>query len=415
MEEEITMRVEERFLNYVVVDTQSDEYSETSPSTEKQLVLAQMLAKELAELGLEDAHVDEYGVVYAKLTANAEGFPAIGLNAHMDTATDLSGANVQPRIINNYAGEIIELNEEIKMDPKQFAVLNKHIGEDLIVTDGTTLLGGDDKAGIAIILTAVEQIIQNKVPHGDIYVAFTPDEEVGRGTEHFNLEKFAADFAYTVDGGDIDAIDYENFNAAQAIVHIHGKSIHTGAAKNKMVNASLLAMQFHSLLPVEMNPAYTEGYEGFNHLLHLKGECEEAQMVYLIRNHDETKFEQQKQLFFEASAFINQRYGAHTCSVEIKDQYRNMRTLIEKDMRVIELAKRAISSAGLIPRSQPVRGGTDGAALTYQGLPCPNFGTGSYNHHGRYEFASIQDMNKMVEIIYQVLVSAKQVSEELAA
>ncbi len=408
------MRVEERFLKYVVVDTQSDEYAQTSPSTEKQLVLAKMLAKELEELGLENAHVDEYGVVYAKLAANAEGFPAIGLNAHMDTATDLSGANVKPRIIRNYTGETIELNEEIKMDPKYFPILLKHIHEDLIVTDGNTLLGGDDKAGIAVIMTAIEQVIQNGVLHGDIYVAFTPDEEVGRGTEHFDLTQFKADFAYTVDGGEIDAIDYENFNAAQANVLIHGKSIHTGAAKNKMVNASLLAMQFHSLLPVEMNPAYTEGYEGFNHLLHLKGECEEAKMTYLIRNHDEVKFEQQKQLFLDACAFINKRYGANTCTVEIKDQYRNMRSLIEKDMRVIELAKRAISSVGLTPRSQPVRGGTDGAALTYQGLPCPNFGTGSYNHHGRYEFASIQDMTKMVEIIYQVLVLSKQVSEELS-
>lgn len=407
------MRVEERLLKYVVVDTQSDEYAATSPSTEKQLVLANMLAEELQELGLENPHVDEFGVVYAKLPANAQGYPAIGLNAHMDTATDLTGANVKPRMIPAYDGSIIKLNENIQMDPKQFPILAKHVGEDLIVTDGNTLLGGDDKAGIAIIMTAVEQLIQQNIPHGDVYVAFTPDEEVGRGTEHFDLNTFKAEFAYTVDGGEINEIDYENFNAAQALITIHGKSIHTGAAKNKMINASLLAMQLHSLLPVEMNPAYTEGYEGFNHLLHIKGECELATMTYLIRNHDAEKFAKQKQMFIDACAYLNKRYGEGTFELEIKDQYQNMRNLIEKDMRVVELANRAISAAGLEPVSTPVRGGTDGAALTYMGLPCPNFGTGSYNHHGRYEFASVQAMSKMVEIITNVLTMAKQVNEEM--
>lgn len=407
------MRVEERLLKYVAVDTQSDEYAATSPSTEKQLVLANMLAEELQELGLENPHVDEFGVVYAKLPANAQGYPAIGLNAHMDTATDLTGANVKPRMIPAYDGSVIKLNENIQMDPKQFPILAKHVGEDLIVTDGNTLLGGDDKAGIAIIMTAVEQLIQQNIPHGDVYVAFTPDEEVGRGTEHFDLNTFKAEFAYTVDGGEINEIDYENFNAAQALITIHGKSIHTGAAKNKMINASLLAMQLHSLLPVEMNPAYTEGYEGFNHLLHIKGECELATMTYLIRNHDAEKFAKQKQMFIDACAYLNKRYGEGTFELEIKDQYQNMRNLIEKDMRVVELANRAISAAGLEPVSTPVRGGTDGAALTYMGLPCPNFGTGSYNHHGRYEFASVQAMSKMVEIITNVLTMAKQVNEEM--
>lgn len=407
------MRVEERLLKYVAVDTQSDEYAATSPSTEKQLVLANMLAEELQELGLENPHVDEFGVVYAKLPANAQGYPAIGLNAHMDTATDLTGANVKPRMIPAYDGGVIKLNENIQMDPKQFPILAKHVGEDLIVTDGNTLLGGDDKAGIAIIMTAVEQLIQQNIPHGDVYVAFTPDEEVGRGTEHFDLNTFKAEFAYTVDGGEINEIDYENFNAAQALITIHGKSIHTGAAKNKMINASLLAMQLHSLLPVEMNPAYTEGYEGFNHLLHIKGECELATMTYLIRNHDAEKFAKQKQMFIDACAYLNKRYGEGTFELEIKDQYQNMRNLIEKDMRVVELANRAISAAGLEPVSTPVRGGTDGAALTYMGLPCPNFGTGSYNHHGRYEFASVQAMSKMVEIITNVLTMAKQVNEEM--
>lgn len=408
------MRVEERLLSYVVVDTQSDEQSTASPSTEKQLVLAEMLKDELQGLGIENAHVDAYGVVYGKLEANAQGYPAIGLNAHMDTATDLTGTNVRPRIIRAYDGGIIDLNEEIQMDPQQFPILKEHIGDDLIVTDGNTLLGADDKAGIAIIMTALEQMIERQMPHGDIYVAFTPDEEVGRGTEHFDLNKFRADFAYTVDGGAINEIDYENFNAAQAQITIQGKSIHPGTAKNKMVNASLLAMQFHALLPIEQNPAYTEGYEGFNHLLHLQGECDHAQMTYIIRNHDDAKFEAQKQLFIDNCAFLNKRYGDGTFTLKLVDQYRNMRSIIEKDMRVIELAKRAIAAAGETPVSSPVRGGTDGAALTYMGMPCPNFGTGSYNHHGRYEFASIADMTKMVEIITNVLTLSKAVSEEFA-
>ncbi len=407
------MRVEERFLKYVAVDTQSDEASMTSPSTEKQLVLAQMLADELKELGLEDAHVDAFGVVYAKLSANAQGFPAIGLNAHMDTATDLSGANVSPRIVANYDGGEIVLNPDVKMGPKEFPVLKEHIGEDLIVTDGTTLLGGDDKAGIAVIITAVQQLIASGKEHGDIYLAFTPDEEVGRGTEHFDLEKFAADFAYTVDGGAINEIDYENFNAAPAHITIQGKSIHPGAAKNKMVNASLLAMELHGMLPVNMNPAYTEGYEGFYHLTHMQGECEQAELTYIIRNHDAEQFEEQKQFMIRVCEYLNSRYGEGTFDLQITDQYRNMRSIIEKDMRVVELANQAIRAAGLTPHSSPVRGGTDGASLTYMGLPCPNFGTGSYNHHGKYEFASIQDMTKMVEIISNVLLMAKEVSDQM--
>ena len=407
------MRVEERFLKYVAVDTQSDEASMTSPSTEKQLVLAQMLADELKELGLEDAHVDAFGVVYAKLSANAQGFPAIGLNAHMDTATDLSGANVSPRIVANYDGGEIVLNPDVKMGPKEFPVLKEHIGEDLIVTDGTTLLGGDDKAGIAVIITAVQQLIASGKEHGDIYLAFTPDEEVGRGTEHFDLEKFAADFAYTVDGGAINEIDYENFNAAPAHITIQGKSIHPGAAKNKMVNASLLAMELHGMLPVNMNPAYTEGYEGFYHLTHMQGECEQAELTYIIRNHDAEQFEEQKQFMIRVCEYLTSRYGEGTFDLQITDQYRNMRSIIEKDMRVVELANQAIRAAGLTPHSSPVRGGTDGASLTYMGLPCPNFGTGSYNHHGKYEFASIQDMTKMVEIISNVLLMAKEVSDQM--
>lgn len=401
------MKVEERFLNYVKIDTQSDEHSDSVPTTAKQLDLARVLVKELKEIGVEDAHVDEYGIVYGSVKANAPGYPSIGLNAHMDTATDLSGANVRPRIIENYDGGAITLNPEVIMDPAAFPVLRKHVGEDLIVTDGTTLLGADDKAGIAIIMRALQEILEEGCEHGEIHVAFTPDEEVGKGAEHFDVEGFHADFAYTVDGGGIDEICYENFNAAQAEIVIHGRSIHPGTAKNKMVNASLLAMQFHSMLPVELNPAYTEGYEGFNHLTHMEGECEKATLTYIIRNHDDEKFAAQKAQFTAICDYLNDRYGEGTFELTITDQYRNMRAYIEKDMFVVDLARKAIAAAGLTPRSVPVRGGTDGATLTYMGLLCPNFGTGSYNHHGKYEFASIQEMRTMVKIIRNVLTMAK--------
>ena len=401
------MKVEERFLNYVKIDTQSDEFSDCVPTTAKQLDLARVLVEELKEIGIEDARVDEYGVVYGSVKANAEGYPSIGLNAHMDTATDLSGANVKPRIVKNYDGKPITLNPEVIMDPAEFPVLNDHIGEDLIVTDGTTLLGGDDKAGIAIIMSALQEIIAEGSEHGEIHVAFTPDEEVGKGTDHFDVEGFHADFAYTVDGGAIDEICYENFNAAQAEVTVHGRSIHPGTAKNKMINASLVAMQFHAMLPVELNPAFTEGYEGFNHLTHMEGECEKAALTYIIRNHDDAKFLAQKEQFLAIRDYLNGRYGEGTIELTITDQYRNMRAYIEKDMYVVELARKAIAAAGLTPKSVPVRGGTDGAELTYKGLPCPNFGTGSYNHHGKYEFASIAEMRTMVKNIRNMLSLAK--------
>ena len=397
------MRVEERFLKYVVVDTQSDEYSQTSPSTEKQLVLANMLAAELKGLGLENAHVDEYGVVYGKLAANAQGYPAIGLNAHMDTATDLSGANVKPRTIHSYDGGVIHLNEEVEMDPAQFPLLKEHVGEDLIVTDGTTLLGADDKAGIAEIMTMAETLLQESREHGKICLAFTPDEEVGRGTDHFRVPEFGADFAYTVDGGEVDCVDYENFNAASAEIQIQGLSIHPGSAKDKMINALLVAMEFHSMLPVQKNPAYTEGYEGFHHLTDLHGECEHAYMSYIIRNHSEELFEQQKAEFQRVADYLNQKYPENTVQLQIHDSYANMRTIIEKDMRIIELVKTSMKQIGLEPRSMAIRGGTDGARLTYDGLPCPNLGTGGYNYHGKYEFASIQEMQKSVELLLKIV------------
>ena len=297
------------------------------------------------------------------------------------------------------------LNEElgIKMGVHDFACLQEKIGEDLIVTDGTTLLGADDKAGIAEIMTMAETLLQENREHGKICLAFTPDEEVGRGTDHFRIPEFGADIAYTVDGGEVDCVDYENFNAASAEIQIQGLSIHPGSAKDKMINALLVAMEFHSMLPVQKNPAYTEGYEGFHHLTDLHGECEHAYMSYIIRNHSEELFEQQKAEFQRVADYLNQKYPENTIQLQIHDSYANMRTIIEKDMRIIELVKTSMKQIGLEPRSMAIRGGTDGARLTYDGLPCPNLGTGGYNYHGKYEFASIQEMQKSVELLLKIV------------
>ena len=284
-----------------------------------------------------------------------------------------------------------------------FESLKEHIGKTLIVTDGTTLLGADDKAGIAEIMTMAETLISKNLPHGNICIAFTPDEEVGRGTDHFNIEKFGADFAYTVDGSEVNSVDYECFNAASAMVHIQGASIHPGSAKGKMRNASLIAMEFHSLLPVFMNPAYTEGYEGFNHLTDMQGECEQATLSYIIRNHDEACFEKQKQDFYHARDYLNQKYPKDTVQVDITDSYGNMRMLIEKDMRIVDLVKNSMREIGLEPTSQAIRGGTDGARLTFEGLPCPNLGTGGYNFHGKYEYACVEEMETSVRLLLKIV------------
>lgn len=399
------MQVQERFLKYVSFDTQSDPESITSPSSTKQLELAKYLVNEMKELGVKDAHVDAFGIVYGELPATLEGVDTFGLIAHMDTSPDMSGKDVKPRIIENYDGTPIILNKEleISMRPEDFRSLRNKIGHDLIVTDGTTLLGADDKAGIAEIMTMVEVLMTQNLPHGTIKLAFTPDEEVGRGADNFDVKKFAAQYAYTVDGGEIECVDYENFNAASAEVKIQGLSIHPGSAKDKMLNASLIAMEFHSMLPVQQNPAYTQGYEGFNHLTDIKGECEFASMSYIIRNHNVALFEQQKADFKRIEKYLNEKYEPHTITLTIKDSYANMRVVIEKDMHIVDQVKEALKDIGIEPTSRAIRGGTDGARLTFDGLPCPNIGTGGYNYHGKYEFASINEMNKSVELLLKIV------------
>ena len=400
------MNVQERFLHYVSFDTQSDEHSQTTPSSLKQLKLAEALVDEMKAIGIQDAYVDEFGIVYGTIPANMKkDVKAIGFIAHMDTSPDMSGKNVNPRIIPAYDGSDIVLNEElgISMGVQDFDCLKHKIGDDLIVTDGTTLLGADDKAGIAEIMTMAEALLREDREHGKICIAFTPDEEVGRGTDHFRVPAFGADFAYTVDGGEVDCVDYENFNAASDQIQIQGLSIHPGSAKDKMINALLVAMEFHSMLPVEKNPAYTQGYEGFNHLTELHGECEHAYMSYIIRNHNEDLFEKQKEDFRRIADYLNQKYPEHTIQLTIQDSYANMRTIIEKDMSIIELVKTSMKQLGLQPKSTAIRGGTDGARLTYDGLPCPNLGTGGYNYHGKFEFASIQEMQTSVELLLKIV------------
>lgn len=399
------MNVVERFLKYVSFDTQSKSNAGCVPSTPGQMVLAKALVEEMKEIGIQDAYMNESGIVYGSIPATKEGCKTVGFLAHMDTSPDMSGKAVKPRIIEHYDGSVIVLNEElgIAMGPDQFEILGKKLGEDLIVTDGTTLLGADDKAGIAEIMTMAERVINSDAPHGEIKLSFTPDEEVGGGIESFDREVFGADFAYTVDGGEVDSVDYENFNAAHAYLEIQGLSIHTGSAKGKMINALLVAIEFQQMMPVFENPAFTEGFEGFNHLNDINGDCEHATMSYLIRNHDEALFEKQKQDFVKITSYLNDKYGEGTVSLRIKESYANMRQIIEQDMSIIERVKDAMRSIGLTPRSQAIRGGTDGARLTYEGLPCPNLGTGGYNYHGRYEFASINEMKQSVELLVKIV------------
>lgn len=400
------MNVVDRFLKYVSFDTESDPHSETYPTSMKQLELGKYLVEELKSLGVEDVLLNEHGIVYAKIPATGNvNAKKVGFIAHMDTSPDMCGANIKPRIVKNYDGGTIVLNEElnISMNRDMFDNLNRHIGKDLIVTDGITLLGADDKAGIAEIMAMVEILMTENIPHGEIRIAFTPDEEVGKGTDNFDVEYFDADFAYTLDGGEVESVDYENFNAASAKVMIKGSSIHPGSAKNKMINAALLAMEFHSLLPVQKNPAYTEGYEGFNHLHEMRGGCEDAYLEYIIRNHSEKEFAIQKMEFEAIAVYLNHKYGEGTFDLVIEDSYANMRTIIEKDMRIIDLVKESMVELGLQPTSTPIRGGTDGARLTYEGLSTPNLGTGGYNYHGKYEYACVQEMETSVKLILKLV------------
>jgi tripeptide aminopeptidase len=392
----------ERFLRYVQIDTQSDYDSSTFPSTEKQKNLSKVLVDELNAMGLS-AFLDEHGYVYTKIEGNVKGAQAIGFIAHVDTSPDAPGANVKPRIIEKYQGETIHLNDKIQMSPALYPSLNKVIGEDIIVTDGNTLLGADDKCGVAEIMELAHYIMLNpEFKHGDIYICFTPDEEIGKGTDHFNHDFFKADYAYTADGSEVGGIEFENFNAASAVVEFTGISIHPGTAKNKMINAQHLAIEFHQLLPKHLDPSLTEHYEGFNHLTNIQGTVEKAVSKYIIRNHDKNVFNRQKEDFNRAIDFINKKYAYACACVTIKDSYYNMHDIIKDHMYIVERAQKAIEKVGLKPFTDPIRGGTDGARLTFEGLPCPNLGTGGFQFHGRLEFASIQQMEKAVKILIEI-------------
>lgn len=402
------MRAYERLFNYVAYNTTSDEAADEAvcPSTENQKILAQALVEEMKCLGMEDAHMDDFGYVYGTLPANTEKeVPVIGLIAHMDTSSSASGENVHPHIVSNYDGGDIVLNQEknIVLSPKQYAHLSDYVGQDLIVTDGTTLLGADDKAGIAEILTAVERLNQESIPHGRIPVAFTPDEEIGRGADRFDVKNFGAQFAYTVDGGKLGEIEYENFNAAAATVTVHGVNIHPGEAKNKMKNALLMAIEFNSMLPPNEIPACTEGYEGFHHLSHMEGEEELATLRYIIRDHNRAQFEAKKARFAKIADYLNEKYGEGTIELMLCDSYYNMKEKIEPHMFLIDRAKQAMTDAGVTPKIVAIRGGTDGARLSFMGLPCPNLSTGGHNYHGRFEYIPVQSMDRMVEVLINLM------------
>ena len=400
------MDIIERFLNYTQFDTQSAEDSETVPSTAKQLVFAEYLKKELEREGLSDVEMDDKGYIYATLKANTKDeIPTIGFISHYDTSPDCSGANIKPHIVNNYDGSDILLSENIIMSPKKFPELLKHTGEDLIVTDGTTLLGADDKAGIAEIVEAMCYLRDHKeIRHGNIRVAFNPDEEIGMGAHHFDVEKFGCEWAYTMDGGDLGELEFENFNAASAKVHIKGVSVHPGYAKDKMINANALAAEFAKMLPQDETPETTEGYQGFYHLLGIQSNVENATMSYIIRDHDRERFEDRKHLIEATAAAMNEKYGEGTVEVTLKDQYYNMKEKIDPQMHVIDLVLHAMQDCGVAPKVKPIRGGTDGAQLSFKGLPCPNIFAGGVNFHGPYEFVSIQNMQKAKEVIVKICV-----------
>ena len=400
------MTVSERLLKYVSFDTQSDESSETCPSTDKQRALGAALVAEMQAMGIQDAHMDADGYVYGSV-AGAEGAPVIGLIAHMDTSPDCSGKDIQPRIVEYQGGDIVLNGEKgIVMRAADFPRLKNSVGKHLIVTDGTTLLGADDKAGIAAILTAVEELMHENAPHASIRIGFTPDEEIGRGADRFNVKGFGADYAYTVDGGTLGELEYENFNAASAVVTVHGRNVHPGYAKNIMINSQSIAMEFHAMLPAAERPEHTEAYEGFCHLCEMHGEVEESRLEYIIRDHDREKFERKKAQFVEIAAFLNKKYGEKTVEVRLRDSYYNMREKIEPVMHIVEAAKQAMLDAGVTPSIVPVRGGTDGARLSYEGLPCPNLFTGGENYHGRFEYVPIEDMEACVRTVKCILKNA---------
>lgn len=399
------MTLIERFLNYVKFDTKSDEETGVTPSTPGQMVFARFLKEEVENMGLSDVVLDEHGYLYATLPANTDkDLPVVGFISHMDTAPDMSGKNVNPRIVKNYQGGPIVLNEaeNIVMSPDEFPEMLNYLGQDLIVTDGTTLLGADDKAGIAEILDAVRYLQEHpEIKHGKIRVGFNPDEEIGLGAHKFNVELFGCDFAYTMDGGAVGELEYENFNAAGAKITIQGRNVHPGTAKGKMVNSILLAGEFMTYLPADETPAHTEGYEGFFHVVGINGGVEQTTLQYIIRDHDRAKFEARKKLMEEAVAKLNSKYPG-AVSLEMNDQYYNMREKIEPVMHIIETAEKAMREAGVEPKVQPIRGGTDGAQLSFKGLPCPNIFAGGENMHGRYEFVSVQAMEKARDVVANI-------------
>ena len=399
-------KILDRFLRYVSVDTQSDENSESQPSSAKQLDLLRMLRDELTAMGVE-ATLDEYGYVMAKLPSNIDRkVPVVGFIAHVDTSPDASGANVRPQIIENYDGGDIALKgvPGLFLKPSEFPELLGHTGETIITTDGTTLLGADDKAGVAEIMNAVQYMVEHpEFKHGEIKIGFTPDEEIGRGVVKFDVKKFGAEYAYTMDGGEVGELEFENFNAASAKIHIQGRNVHPGYAKGKMKNAILIGMELNSLLPVQQRPEFTEGYEGFFHIISFKGSVEEADFGYIIRDHDRAKFEEKKEVIGKCVAFINEKYGEGTASLEVKDQYYNMRQQVEPYYFIVEKAVKAMEMEGIEARIQPIRGGTDGANLSFKGLPCPNIFAGGLNFHGKMEFAPLESIEKASRVVLNII------------
>ncbi|WBF56812.1 peptidase T [Lysinibacillus sp. JK80] len=398
-------QVIERLIRYAKIDTQSDFTSETTPSTQKQFDLLHVLKDELAEIGLTDITLDENGYLFASLEANTEKeVPTIGFLAHVDTATDYTGTNVKPQRVDNYDGGDIQLNENLVMSPTDFPELKNYVGQTLITTDGTTLLGADDKAGIAEIMTAMEYLIKNPtIKHGKIRVAFTPDEEIGRGPHKFDVAAFGADYAYTMDGGPLGELQFESFNAAGVKVITKGTSVHPGSAKNKMVNAITMAIAFQNEMPADAVPEKTEGYEGFIHLMSFKGALEHSELSYIVRDHDRQKFEEKKQLMRDAAAKIQAQFGEHALSITIEDQYYNMGEKIEPVKEIVDIARTAMEKLDITPNTLPIRGGTDGSQLSYMGLPTPNIFAGGENMHGKFEFVSAETMEKATQVIIEIV------------
>lgn len=404
----VNQKLKERFLKYISFDTQSNDQSNTIPSTEKQKDLGKYLNEELKSIGVIESFMDEHGYVYGFLPSNCNSNNTIGLIAHLDTSDEASGKNIKPQIIPNYDGGVILLNEKLNLslDPKEFEYLNSQIGHELITTDGTTLLGADDKAGIAIIMTVVEELLNNDVKYPNIIITFTPDEEIGRGTDAFNYDYYkekGCSIAYTLDGGEPNVINYENFNAASCVVKINGKSIHPGSAKNKMINAILVAIEFNDLLPKNMLPSLTDNYEGFNHLVDISGSVSEAKLVYIIRNHDLELFNKQKELFKKAEEYLNCKYGYNVCNVILKDSYFNMKEIVMTKPKILKIAEEALIENNYIPKYEPIRGGTDGARLTFEGIITPNLGTGGQNYHGPFEYLDVHEASTMVNVVKSLL------------